>query len=263
MTAERKKLWIFSSYLLWACRQGLSELPSNATQQGQRGQKPKSTHSSSFLQSWKFSVDPQMCNIFYCESAFTELIRFNCHEIGLLAVVLRHHNMLTPASPFFHLFLRNPSTILHFSFSSWLFFFQAPLSCSSSSRWQGCPSGASSPCWSPPLGCPHWQCCDTPVTKSCDEMKKSFRWSDLEKMGLHVVETGVKDQLKIRRVWHFWYKLILVHHLQFLIWWEESRVMGETSPLTHRVFSHWAPPPISPSTAVVHVHWPGWQPLQF
>merc|ERR1719500_694837 len=36
----------------------------------------------------------------------------------------------------------------------------------------------------------------------------------LEKMGLHVVEAGVEDHLKIRRVWHFWYKLILVHPLR-------------------------------------------------
>ena len=101
---REKKRCIFFSHLLWACRQGMPQLPSNATQQGQRAQEPKSTHSSNILQSWKISVDPQMCNMFYCKSAFTAFICFNCHEIGLVAVVLRHHNMLTPASPPFNSF---------------------------------------------------------------------------------------------------------------------------------------------------------------
>lgn len=134
-----------------------------------------------------------MCNMFYCESAFTEFICFNCHEIGLLAVVLRHHNMLTPASPFFHLFLRNPSTILLF-FMIFLFsgsFFSPPL-LDGKGVPQEPPHHVDPHPWAAHIG--------SAVTH-------------LEKMGLHVVETGVKDQLKIRRVWHFWYKLILVHHL--------------------------------------------------
>ena len=64
----------------------------------------------------KFSVDPQMCNEFYCNSASTAFIVFNCHEIGLVAVVLRHHNLLSPASPPFISFSESFSTILHFSF---------------------------------------------------------------------------------------------------------------------------------------------------
>ena len=46
--------------------------------------------------------------------------------------------------------------------------------------------------------------------------EKNFGLSDLEEVRLHVVETCVEDQLKVRRVWHFWYKLILVHHLQMM-----------------------------------------------
>ena len=44
--------------------------------------------------------------------------------------------------------------------------------------------------------------------------EKNLQTTDLEKMGLHVVEAGIEDQLKVGGVWHFWYKLILVHHLQ-------------------------------------------------
>ena len=44
--------------------------------------------------------------------------------------------------------------------------------------------------------------------------EKTFQTTDLEKMGLHIVEAGIEDQLKVGGVWHFWYKLILVHHLQ-------------------------------------------------
>ena len=106
----------FASHLLWACRQGLPQLPRNATQQGQWSQQPKSSHSLKYSARLKFSVDPQMCNEFYCNSASTAFIVFNCHEIGLVAVVLRHHNLLSPASPPFISFSESFSTILHFSF---------------------------------------------------------------------------------------------------------------------------------------------------
>ena len=102
----------FASHLLWACRQGLPQLPRNATQQGQWSQQPKSSHSLKYSARLKFSVDPQMCNEFYCNSAFTAFIVFNCREIGLVAVVLRHHNLLSPASPPFYLFLR---ILFHYS----------------------------------------------------------------------------------------------------------------------------------------------------
>ena len=59
-----------------------------------------------------------------------------------------------------------------------------------------------------------WHTCHA----NCEvDRKTSHCFTDLEKMGLHVVEAGVEDHLKIRRVWHFWYKLILVHHLQAFV----------------------------------------------
>ena len=157
-----------------------------------------------------------MCNEFYCNSAFTAFIVFNCREIGLVAVVLRHHNLLSPASPPFYLFLR-----ILFHYSPLLFFHHY-------SSFRLLPS--------PPLldgkGVPqkpphhvdahpraaHVGSAVAHLSRKFVRSRKNSRcFTDLEKMGLHVVEAGVEDHLKIRRVWHFWYKLILVHHLQAFV----------------------------------------------
>merc|ERR1719430_1962378 len=78
------------------------------------------------------------------------------------------------------------------------------------------------------------------------------------------MEAGVEDQLKIGRVWHFWYKLILVHHLrhieslftehlpQFLPPLQSLVLIGQVDHLrTHspdfpRNVFRWERPPCSP-----------------
>merc|ERR550534_3438414 len=123
-------------------------------------------------------------------------------ELVLVAVVLKaSQSAYTPASPPFNLFLKILS-----------FISTPPLSYYCSLRHIFPPSplflrldGQSVPQESP-----------NHVDPNSRTAHVSSAVANLEKMGLHVVETCVEDQFQIRGVWHFGHKLIFVHHLRHI-----------------------------------------------
>ena len=106
----------FASHLLWACRQGLPQLPRNATQQGQRSQQPKSSHSQIFCKAEIF-----------CRSANVQriLLQLCIHCIYRFQLpwnwfggssTKASQSAFTRIPAFFISFSESFSTILHFSF---------------------------------------------------------------------------------------------------------------------------------------------------